>query len=233
MVDAKQHDPTQDADHSHLSRHWRMAISALLVFHLAAIVAPPLAFQTRPSPPVNAMFSTLRWYIDVLYLNHGYAFFAPEPEPSNLVEYTVEFDDGRSPITETFPDIDRHWPRLLYHRHFMLSEHLNAAFVFPEPPLEPERMDEQSKQDYREVIERWKIDVERWDQQRKTYEARWRSFEKHLLTKHDADRITMRRKRHLLPQLPVTNELDLRDERSYQYAGRDEVFPEPFVRGDQ
>lgn len=68
----------------------------------------------------------LRPYLEGAYLNHGYHFFAPEPGPSHLVRYELEFADGTK-RTGTFPDLAEHWPRLLYHRHFMMSEFINVA----------------------------------------------------------------------------------------------------------
>jgi hypothetical protein len=37
------------------------------------------------------------------------------------VRYTIEHQDGRRE-DGVFPDRDAHWPRLRYHRHFMLAE---------------------------------------------------------------------------------------------------------------
>lgn len=64
--------------------------------------------------------SVFRPYLDLLYLNHGYRFFAPEPGPSYVMEYEVHREDGRV-IRRRLPDLDRHRPRLLYHRYFMLA----------------------------------------------------------------------------------------------------------------
>ena len=62
-------------------------------------------------------------YLQLGYLNHGYHFFAPEPGPSHLIRYELTLADG-STKTGYFPNSKEHQPRLLYHRHFMLSEHL-------------------------------------------------------------------------------------------------------------
>lgn len=73
-----------------------------------------------------------RPYLDAAYLNHGYHFFAPEPGPSHLIRYEVASKEGGR-VTGFFPDRRKHWPRLLYHRHFMLSEHLNGMHESEEP----------------------------------------------------------------------------------------------------
>lgn len=106
-------------------------ISALLLIHLGAILAGPCSV-----PPASEL-SQIVWrcyrpYLDAAYLNHGYHFFAPEPGPSHLIRYEVETRDGRR-VAGFFPDRQRHWPRLLYHRHFMLSEHLNSMHESEEP----------------------------------------------------------------------------------------------------
>jgi hypothetical protein len=124
----------------------------------------------------------LGWYIDAGYLNHGYFFFAPNPGPSHLIRARIEFADGRAPIVETLPDLKAQWPRLLYHRHFMLSEQLNAQFAPPEPP--PDLRSDPSQ-------------LERWRRSRAMYELKWNSFENHLRAKYpDATSITMARIEH-------------------------------------
>ena len=179
---------------------WFWDVSVLLVLHLIAVVVPPLTMQTNRSPAVSGSVRTFLPYFDRAFLNHGYAFFAPDPpEASHLIRYRVEFDDGRPPVEHTFPDLERHWPRLLYHRHFMLSEQLRMDFVPPTPPRDaaPEQ-------------------IGFWRAQRDRYEARWNSFERHLLARHGGDRITMTRVLHFVPP-PILgeDELDLRDPRSY------------------
>ena len=115
-------------------------------------------------------------------LDHGYFFFAPDPGASHLVRYRAEFDDGREPIAEMFPDKFKQWPRLLYHRHFMLSEHLHASFVPPQPPpgLDP-------------------LALPDWRSSRGLYEARWEGFRRHLMRVHGADRVTLTRVEHRPP----------------------------------
>lgn len=78
------------------------------------------------------VWRTYRPYLDAVYINHGYHFFAPEPGPSHLIRYEVESRDGRR-VAGFFPDRKKHWPRLLYHRHFMLTEHLNGMHESEEP----------------------------------------------------------------------------------------------------
>jgi hypothetical protein len=162
---------------------WKAVISGLVLFHLTAVVIFPLAFASRgASPSILAVIEWFEPYGRICHLNHGYAFFAPNPGPSHLVEYRVEFNDGREPIEGRFPDLQQHWPRLLYHRHFMLAEHLNADYRPPQPPAQatPEQL-------------------ELWKRERRQYELHLRSLQRHLLEKYNADRVVLKRIEHEIP----------------------------------
>lgn len=123
-----------------------MILSVVILAHLTAVFAPPMAFQCRGprglSPSVATLLEPLAGYGQVLYLDRGYAFFAPDPGPSHLM--TVEVRDPAAAETalgeskgevRRFPSLDDQWPRLLYHRHFMLAEFLNDAYQ-PALPIE-------------------------------------------------------------------------------------------------
>lgn len=102
----------------------RRAVSLWLVFHVAAIIIAP-ASVSPSSELVNAAWMVCRPYLQVLYLDHGYHFFAPEPSSSTLLAFVAERDDG-STIRGRIPDRTIA-PRLLYHRYFMLTEHMIDA----------------------------------------------------------------------------------------------------------
>jgi hypothetical protein len=182
----------------------KVLASALIALHLTAVFWAPLAFASAGSPFTGSVFGVLRPYIDALYLNHGYSFFAPDVGPSRLVRYKVEFADGREPVVGTFPDLATQQPRLLYHRHFMLSEALSNRFVPPAPPPEPTpppltaTAAEQTR--YRLQKEAYQQDLAIWQHERRQYEAMWRSFEQHLLAKHGGSKVTLTRVEHRLAQ---------------------------------
>jgi hypothetical protein len=113
---------------------WRWVLSAAIVFHLLAVVTGPWSFAPLHSPLADDAFRTLRPYLETLGLANGYRFFAPEPGPSNLIHYEMEFADGRKQAG-VFPDKTAEWPRLRYHRHFMLSEFLNSIDTPNSPDL--------------------------------------------------------------------------------------------------
>src|SRR5688500_1322829 len=95
--------PSQDASPRPL---FKLLVSAWLIWHVTAVFVAPFAFAsnagplTSPlaSPFADALYEVFRPYLGALYLDHGYFFFAPNPGPSHLVDYKVEFDDGRQPV---------------------------------------------------------------------------------------------------------------------------------------
>ena len=104
-----------------LRRKAFLLLNAFLVFHLFAIVICPASVEPS-SPLVQAGFQLVSPYLHMLYLDHGFHFFAPDPGESTLVAYSLEFADG-STTTGRIPNRDI-YPRLFYHRHFMLTEFL-------------------------------------------------------------------------------------------------------------
>lgn len=122
----------QEPELSPWSRRTRLGVSLLLVWHISALLVAPAAVP----PTSELVLNVWRWYrpyLDLLYLNHGYHFFAPEPGPSHLIRYVTTYEDGRTE-KHFFPDKSNHWPRLRYHRHFMLSEHLSQFAEEGTPP---------------------------------------------------------------------------------------------------
>jgi hypothetical protein len=105
-------------------RSLRWAVNLWLFFHLAAIVIAPAAVGPS-SDLVRSAWDLFQPYVEVLYLNHGYHFFAPDPEESTLLAFEAERPDGTI-VRGRIPDPATR-PRLLYHRYFMLTEHMNTA----------------------------------------------------------------------------------------------------------
>src|ERR1700678_205463 len=77
-----------------LAPTWRALISLLLIVHLSAVVAGPWDFAPLHSDLADSCFRCLQPYVEGLGLNNGYRFFAPEPGPSHLIRYELEFADG-------------------------------------------------------------------------------------------------------------------------------------------
>ena len=169
---------------------WRRGISALLVAHLIIVIAVPLTIMRPSSRLAAAITSLTRPYIDVTQASHGYGFFAPEPGPSHLVEFRFPKPGEAEPDLEQIPDLKKQWPRLRYHRHFMLSEKLLANFAPDRPPRRPrEPLPEvlQSKWHaarWQEAVRQWERDVENWQRQRNLYVALVQSYGQHLLAEN-------------------------------------------------
>jgi hypothetical protein len=105
-------------------RFLRLVINVWLVFHVAAIVIAPAAVSPS-SDLIEAGWDLFQPYLQVLDLNHGYHFFAPEPGDSTLLAFDAQRADG-TVISGRIPNFGI-VPRLLYHRHFMLTEQMKDA----------------------------------------------------------------------------------------------------------
>jgi hypothetical protein len=105
-------------------RFGRLAVNAWLVFHVAAIVIAPAAVSPS-SDLVQAGWELFQPYLQLLDLNHGYHFFAPEPGDSTLLAFEAQRADGTL-VRGRIPN-SQIVPRLLYHRHFMLTEQMKDA----------------------------------------------------------------------------------------------------------
>jgi hypothetical protein len=110
----------------------RVAVSVAVVWHLVGVMVAPLSTPPRFEGQDSVIGSQLKTiyepYVTALYLNHAYKFFAPNPGDSHLLRYDLYFADGTKRVNrddQILPDRFHHWPRLLYHRHFMLTEFIN------------------------------------------------------------------------------------------------------------
>ena len=184
-----------------ISAKLKCLLSLLLVMHLAAVAIPPFTFATRSgyesSPLANVGMSIVQPYANALYLNHGYFFFAPSPGPSHLVEYDVEFKDGKKE-TFRFPDRQSQRPRLFYHRHLMLAEWLHANYPATSAPDWVPREEQQFQQEnYQRVVD---------------------SLRQHLQQLHGSQRGTLRTLEHQLiaPEDYLQGERDLNASHLYQ-----------------
>ena len=114
-------DSQTDIPQTGLRRKAFLLLNVFLAFHLFAIVICPASVEPS-SPLVRAGFRLVSPYLYAIYLDHGFHYFVPDPGASTLVEYSLELPDG-STKTGRFPSRST-YPRLLYHRFFMLSEFL-------------------------------------------------------------------------------------------------------------
>ncbi len=191
------------------SHRFRLLLSVLIVGHLCAVFLPPLAFQTRgplgQSPSVASLIRPLESYEQFLYIDRGYAFFAPDPGPSHLIQVAISSPgEGESGFREVMiPDRNDQWPRLLYHRHFMLTEFLYEIY---QPPLPAELADLPGDE------------AEEWRGARSRYEHFRQSMVEHLRHKHADSEVAIRRIEHLIPDMLEYREqpVSLTDLNSYR-----------------
>jgi|GEM_PF-2148475 hypothetical protein len=96
-------------------------LNAWLCYHLIAVIIAPASVEPA-TPLMQSAWTWVAGYLQLLYLNHGFHFFSPEPAGSSLVRCVLEFSDGTTRSVQLPNRTIR--PRLLYHRHFMLTEFL-------------------------------------------------------------------------------------------------------------
>jgi hypothetical protein len=137
----------------------RAIASVLLALHVLALFVAPWSMPPPASQLAGEFASVFQPYLNAVFIYHGYRFFAPDPGASHIVQYELTFADGRQEKGQ-FPDLKQHWPRLLYHRHFMLSEMLYQVSGIPaEPPPPPPadmppRIRRQVMEEYNEILKR-------------------------------------------------------------------------------
>jgi len=185
------------------SPHVRAVVSVLVALHVVALLVGPLSV---PDSIIGRFLGRFyRPYIEAAYLNHGYKFFGPDPGPSHMVRYELELADGGS-LKGVFPDREEHRPRLLYHRHFMLSEFIMGLSSAGDPRLPWEKQPLSEGQ--------------------RVYS---RSYAQHLLEKHQATRVTLYFVEHLLPSPEeVLGGMKLDDQRLYRTRKLGTYTPDDF-----
>ena len=197
----------------------KAVVGSLATVHLLAVFSAPWASPEPSSDLAKSVSGAFTPYQQFMSLDNGYRFFAPDPGPSHLVRYQVIA--GEEVIAEgKFPDIERHWPRLHYHRQFMLSEMMyQLASAVPEVPPGILPDDVMTKSERKQVV----LLEER------SY-ALQQSIADHLLAGFpDASSVRLIGQTHSVPgQFDVQRGMELSDQRLYQ-----EVPLGSFTRGGQ
>lgn len=209
-----------ESDSKTLSSRWpiwiRVVCSLVLLFHLFCVIIAPLAGPPPSSSLSRNAAATVDPYIQAMFLGHGYRFFAPNPGPSHLIEYEILNADG-SVTTGRYPDRDEHWPRLYYHRHFMLSETANSVSNIP-PQDEFASQVEARKEEVQIIEEEFDLEVakrlereirsdeETFAQQQEMKESLLLTLSQRLLDEHQGAAIRLYSVEHVLPS-PLDIEL--------------------------
>ncbi len=98
-------------------------LSLWLAFHVFCVFIAP-ASMPPSSPVLSGARELVLPYLQALFLNHGYHFFAPDPGASTLIAWSIPRESD-VPVRGRFPD-PAICPRLLYHRYFMLAENIDS-----------------------------------------------------------------------------------------------------------
>jgi hypothetical protein len=102
----------------------RWCLNIWIVLHFVGVVAA--AASVGPTPGyVVAVWKLFLPYLQFLFLNHGYNFYAPEPSPSTLIAFEAVRPDGKA-VKGQIADASIR-PRLLYQRHLLLTEHIGIV----------------------------------------------------------------------------------------------------------
>ena len=120
------HIPAKERFSSVVRRVGFWILNIWLVYHVFSVFIAP-AFMPPASPLLQDGQLLSARYNELMFLDHGYHFFAPDPGASTLTSFSME-RPGDVPLIRRIPDIEIR-PRLLYHRYFMLSENIVG---FPE-----------------------------------------------------------------------------------------------------
>lgn len=214
--------PSNDLCTQKWSKSKRMIASALIAIYLGIVVLGPLTNPVSSenfSAPLGRLVAPIH---QSLYLGHGYRFFGPDPGASHLVYYEVDVANGET-LDGHFPDRDSDWPRLLYHRWFMLSETLydEHAFTPDQQSFELEQQELQAEVDKMMAAGEFDLveflEAEQLERKRRYKLARTRiagmvdALESHLLNLHGGQEVRLYLRERALPEpmdLKLKVELD-------------------------
>ncbi len=100
----------------------RIALTVFIVWHFTGVFLAALCVPSSSDLVMKVAQGWMQWYLDATYMNQGHSFFAPEVGPSHLIRYQLLDQSGHELEHNDFPSRKEHWPRLLYHRYFMLAD---------------------------------------------------------------------------------------------------------------
>jgi hypothetical protein len=232
-----------------ISRNARWLLSIFAVLHIAAVFAEPFRFfSASPVKPASEeagwLRSTLGRYVDFMYLSHGYAFFAPNPGPSHLLECEIKNPSNilnaaiaakSKPTSGTLRDLPvvappeesfsakavrwRVFPDRNCDRPRLLYHRYFMLSEFYQTLFAPASLSEEELRDLA-LKDRWQFD-------RDLYESLQASISKRLRNTYEAESIKLRRIEHELPsQLRVLGDgWKLTDPRLYLELEEGEKAP--------
>jgi hypothetical protein len=207
----------------------RTLASVMIAAYLFLLVLGPLSNPISSQHLTAPIAKTLGPLHRGLFMGHGYRFFAPNPGDSHLVQYKITNSDGTQ-VEGQFPDRDTAWPRLLYHRWFMLSETIFAEHAQTPSPSEFKKLNLEKSERVKLLLQNAKIELgNELEKQRSQEEAEYertikrikalvRSTGKFLLERHDGQEIELSVGTRTIPfPVEVRQGADLDDEVFLRY----------------
>lgn len=152
----------------------RLIWSLLIAVYLTAVLLPPLAGPPPASLLAGRLIQPFRPLIGFFGLGHGYRFFAPNPGPGHSFRFRVT-DPAGGVVTGSIPDQRQDWPRLLYHRRFMIPEKISGYVPLPEAPAEVRA---EAKREWLPLVQ---------------------DLARHLLSRHGGEEVQLELVEHYLP----------------------------------
>ena len=96
-----------------------LLLNVWIGFHLLAVFLPGAAMAPS-SELARTSYFAVSGYLQAIFMDHGYHFFGPDPGSSTLLGFVAKTSNGEQ--RRGFYPHKGIYPRLLYHRHFMLTE---------------------------------------------------------------------------------------------------------------
>ena len=107
----------------------RIALSIFIVWHFAGVFMAAMCIPASSPLVMNiAQNRPMQWYLDATFMNQGHSFFAPGVGPGHLIKFVLYDQNNQIVEQGDFPSRKEHWPRLLYHRYFMLADQAELMF---------------------------------------------------------------------------------------------------------
>jgi hypothetical protein len=107
----------------------RVLLTLFIIWHFTGVFLAALSIPVSSDLVLNmAQKGPMMWYLDALFMNQGHSFFAPDVGPGHLIRYQLYGHNNQEIERGEFPSRKQHWPRLLYHRYFMLADQSELPF---------------------------------------------------------------------------------------------------------
>lgn len=211
-------------DDQSLGAGLRTLISVAILAWLLLVLLGPLSNPIASEHLTGPLAKLLRPVHQATFTGHGYRFFGPDPGPSHITSFEIETEDGQQ-ISGKFPDPNEYWPRLRYHRWFMLSESLFQQVSMPPPEehrqtvaamqrtIEQLRLEQKLPAMRKLVAEKQQL-VQEYELARKRSDDLLRGLAEYLLSRHDGQKVELQmRERLIAPPFDVASGIQLNDSR--------------------